>query len=172
MGCEFEVHAAHIDETRLVNENAFDYVARVANEKANSIYQNLDREPVAVIGADTIVTVDGDVFGKPKDEVDALRMWNVLSDCTHQVTTAVCLVSAGRSHSVLVTTEVEFGAISKNQMRQYWSSGEPQDKAGGYAIQGLASAWVKLIHGSYSNVVGLPLRETNQLLKIVGHHWL
>ena len=94
----------------------------------------------------------------------------------HQVTTAVCLqwryAADIRSELISVSTRVEFDAITEAQMHRYWHSGEPLDKAGGYAIQGLASAWVKLVDGSYSNVVGLPLRETNQLLAKVGHNWL
>ena len=99
-------------------------------------------------------------------------MWRQLSDNHHQVVTAICLLAQNNINTISVTTDVHFGEISEQQMRSYWRSGEPQDKAGGYAIQGLASAWVKLIHGSYSNVVGLPLRETNEVLKRVNLNWL
>jgi len=99
-------------------------------------------ENVAILAADTIVVKNDRVLGKPRDFVR------------------------------LVITDVEFGNISSEQMQRYWQTGEPQDKAGAYAIQGFASAWVKLINGSYSSVVGLPLREVNELLTSIDHHWL
>lgn len=174
MGCHFSVQSADIDEQQTVAECASDYVARLAHEKARAVF-DLDMtsdHPVAILAADTIVAQGDIIFGKPKDQADAFQMWNSLQDASHTVITGVCLIFADGVQSCLVQSRVEFGPISDSQMHRYWQSGEPLDKAGAYAIQGLASAWVKLIHGSYSNVVGLPLRETNQLLSLVNHNWL
>jgi septum formation protein len=174
MGCHFSVQSADIDEQQNVAEGASDYVARLALEKAQAAadLQLPSDHSVAILAADTIVVQANRIFGKPKDQADAFRMWNSLQDCSHTVITGVCLIFGDVVQSCLVQSRVEFGPISDQQMQRYWQSGEPLDKAGGYAIQGLASAWVKLIHGSYSNVVGLPLRETNQLLTLVEHNWL
>ena len=112
------------------------------------------------------------VYGKPTDFENAQQIWHSLSANKHQVMTAVCLFYAGRANVKLGITEVEFGRITPEQMERYWATGEPHDKAGAYAIQGYASAWVKQLHGSYSNVVGLPLRELNELLAIIDRNWL
>lgn len=174
MGCQFSVQPADIDEGQKNKECATDYVTRLASEKARAV---LDLQPEsdhlkAVLAADTIVVQDEMVFGKPVDQADAFRMWNRLQAGSHTVITGVCLMIDDAIESCVVQSRVEFGEISDAQMHRYWGSGEPLDKAGAYAIQGLASAWVKLIHGSYSNVVGLPLRETNELLTLVDHNWL
>ena len=174
MGCVFKVQHASIDESRLENELAAEYVNRLAKEKAEEVKQQyvLNSIEVAILAADTIVCHGETVFSKPKNKDDAFRIWQQLSNSQHNVITAVCLMVCDKVSTRLVSTMVEFIEINETQMHQYWSSGEPLDKAGAYAIQGLASAWVKLIHGSYSNVVGLPLRETNKLLKEVDHNWL
>ncbi len=101
-----------------------------------------------------------------------MRIWTDLSDSDHQVITAVCLLKEGQTFAKLSRTEVKFGVIKPAQMDQYWQTGEPFDKAGAYAIQGFASAWVQQINGSYSNVVGLPLYEVNELLANAGLNWL
>lgn len=174
MGCEFRVVSADIDEDRFAGEAVIEYVSRMAVAKANAVGAVLSTEgsQSVILAADTVVTQEEAVYGKPKDQQDAFEMWRKLAGKKHKVVTAVCLVSSGTSELRLVETIVEFGTIDENQMVRYWLTGEPQDKAGGYAIQGLASAWVKLINGSYSNVVGLPLRETNELLKKVNLNWL
>jgi len=172
MGCCFTVVAADIDENRQNGELPYNYVGRLAEHKARSVAGRLHRANTAILAADTIVTQGEDVFGKPRDKQHAIKIWRQLSGEEHQVITAVCLFVDGTQALKVVSSKVEFDVIDEAQMHRYWRTGEPLDKAGGYAIQGLASAWVKLIHGSYSNIVGLPLRETNRLLEKIGHNWL
>ncbi|MCL4170823.1 UNVERIFIED_CONTAM: hypothetical protein GTU68_020133 [Idotea baltica] len=131
-----------------------------------------NKQPAAILAADTIVCQDETIFGKPKDKDDAVRIWQKLSDADHQVMTAVSLINAENETSCISVTRVRFDAISAEQMQRYWQTGEPLDKAGAYAIQGYASAWVQQIRGSYSNVVGLPLHEVNGLLKTINLNWL
>jgi septum formation protein len=172
MGCQFTVQAADIDESLSLDEAPVNYVKRLAQQKAQMIAKQMSHRNAVILAADTIATQNGKVFGKPRDQHHAFEIWDQLSGSQHQVVTAVCLHSPKYQEVVMVSSDVEFDVIDQAQMQRYWQSGEPLDKAGGYAIQGLASAWVKLIRGSYSNVVGLPLRETNRLLKKVGHNWL
>ncbi len=173
MGVKFSTASVDIDESIKAHEVALDFVERLAQQKARACAAALPVDPYqAVLSADTIVKHDEMVFGKPTDVADAMRLWRQLSDTQHQVVTAVSLLFQGDISTVSVSTDVYFSKISEQQMQAYWLTGEPQDKAGGYAIQGLASAWVKLIHGSYSNVVGLPLYETNQLLRRINLNWL
>ena len=186
MGCVFNIHHSGVDESRRKNESAHDFVVRLAQDKALRAVteigggatdcikaaQRTTHPAMAILAADTIVTQGETVFGKPRDQQHALSMWQQLANSEHNVITAVCLAFHDRVEVQAVKTLVEFGAIDERQMQRYWRSGEPQDKAGAYAIQGLASAWVKLIHGSYSNVVGLPLRETNELLRKIDQNWL
>ena len=172
MGLTFSVLVTDTDESRLDDEKPADFVGRLAQEKARAAQSTIAPERAAILAADTIVVQGDTVFGKPRDFSDAQRMWQVLSNGQHQVMTAVCLVVHDKLETVNCLTEVQFGAISDAQMRAYWDSGEPLDKAGAYAIQGLASAWVKLINGSYSNVVGLPLHEVNRLLATIHKNWL
>jgi septum formation protein len=171
MGVAFSVHQTNTDESRRDNELADDFVARLARDKAMAARQELPGQP-AILAADTIVLQGDRVFGKPLDFEHAKSIWRALSGTQHQVMTAVCLMVEEKMQVRVSVTDVEFGVINETQMNQYWATGEPLDKAGAYAIQGLASAWVKLIHGSYSNVVGLPLREVNQLLTSVELNWL
>lgn len=173
MGVEFSIVPADIDETLNSQQSATEFVSRLAESKAKACAEALgSTQNHAILSADTIVSQGETIFGKPANEAEAMEMWRQLSDNHHQVATAVSLFARDRIDTTIVTTNVLFAEISEEQMSAYWLSGEPQDKAGGYAIQGLASAWVKLIHGSYSNVVGLPLRETNELLKRVNLNWL
>lgn len=163
VGLEFIVKSADIDESVLPNENVDDYVLRVATAKAQAIAK--DDADAIVIAADTTVTIDGQILAKPQDYKDAQRMWTQLSGKSHQVkTTVVCAYTSQVWHDT-VTTNVCFKDLTQDEMFAYWQTGEPCDKAGGYAIQGRAAAWVKYIEGSYSNVVGLPLYETLQLLE-------
>ena len=171
VGLEFNVHVTDADETRRDSELPEDFVARLAREKAKAAQAELGNE-LAILAADTIVVQGNGVFGKPQDFEHAKRIWTSLSGAKHKVMTAVCLAHNARLQVRVSITDVEFVVISEAQMQSYWLSGEPQDKAGAYAIQGLASAWVKLINGSYSNVVGLPLREVNQLLSTIELNWL
>jgi len=173
LGVDFTVHVTQTDETRKEGEQPEDFVARLARDKARAAQQenNFD-DQTAILAADTIVVQNGRVYGKPSDFDHAKRIWQSLSGNKHQVMTSVSLLQ-GESMQVKVSvTDVEFAVINEFQMQRYWATGEPLDKAGAYAIQGLACAWVKSINGSYSNVVGLPLREVNLLLSQVGLNWL
>ncbi len=171
MGVDFDVYVTSTDESIREGEVAQDYVSRIARDKAHAAESQLGTE-VAILAADTIVVKNERILGKPRDLEHAQKIWTSLSSSSHQTMTAVCLRVAEKSSVRLVTTDVKFGNISVEQMQRYWHTGEPQDKAGAYAIQGFASAWVKLINGSYSNVVGLPLREVNELLTSIDHNWL
>lgn len=169
MGLSPIVVPADIDETPRAGEQPDALVKRLALAKA----QHIARQLVAgwVLGADTIVVIDNHILGKPTSQEDALRMLLLLSGRTHQVMTAVALVNVGDSNhytEALSISEVEFGEISQQEIIEYWISGEPQDKAGAYAVQGRAACWIKRINGSYSGVMGLPLYETGQLLHHAG----
>jgi septum formation protein len=172
MGVTFSVHVTDTDESRKDGEAPEDFVTRLARDKAKVAHTDLQQDGAAILAADTIVVQGDVVYGKPKDFEHAQQIWHSLSANKHQVLTAACLFYDGRTNVKLGITEVEFGRISPEQMDRYWSTGEPLDKAGAYAIQGYASAWVKSIHGSYSNVVGLPLREVNELLVTIDRNWL
>lgn len=175
----FEICPADIDETPYQNENASDYVIRMAHEKALAASEKLRQgkasgEPLIVLASDTSVVVDGVILGKPSDFESSKNMLRLLSDRDHQVMTSVCLYDAQREHLQLtnVISDVSFRSISDLEIAQYWRSGEPQDKAGSYAIQGLGAVFVRSVSGSYSAVVGLPLYETSQLLALFGIHSL
>ena len=174
--------SVNIDETQLTGESAVDYIQRMVSQKADAALSVLpnDLASCVVITADTIgVLADGTVLQKPVDFADACAMWQQMSNREHQVWTAVQVSymrqSAANSQltgwriegfeQMMVKTEVSFIKLNARMMQWYWQTGEPQDKAGGYAIQGMGAAWVKAIHGSYSNVVGLPLVETLELLQ-------
>jgi septum formation protein len=165
LGVEFELVRGDIDETQLPAEAATDYVVRLARQKAAAgLAAQHTAAPLPVLGADTIVVVDGEVLGKPEHQSDFLRMMRLLSNRQHQVYTAIALATPTQIWSDTVKTEVWFSEISEQQMLDYWQSGEPADKAGGYGIQGLAGRFIPKINGSYFAVVGLPLYETAQLL--------
>jgi len=179
VGLDFIVHVTNTDESRKLDEAPLAFVKRLAQDKALAAQSSLsgDSTAYAILAADTIVVKDQMVFGKPKDYDDAVRIWALLSEQKHQVITGVCILLSNsgvhdKMQCITSVTHVEFGEIKSSQMQRYWQTGEPADKAGAYAIQGYASAWVKRISGSYSNVVGLPLREVNDLLKIVNKNWL
>ncbi|KIC83602.1 Maf family protein [Pseudomonas sp. C5pp] len=163
IGVPFSVVSAPIDETPLPDESAPAYVERLARAKAAAGLACLEG-PAVVLGADTAVVLDGRILGKPENRDDALAMLADLSGREHQVLTAVALSDGQRVHSLCVTSKVRFRAISAEEAQRYWASGEPADKAGGYAIQGLGAVFVTGLSGSYSAVVGLPLSETAELL--------
>jgi septum formation protein len=156
-GIPFEVRPAHVDERVRAGEEAASYASRVAAEKARAVHANAAGRPV--LAADTVVVVDGQILGKPTHGDDARRMLGLLAGRTHEVLTAVVLISEGPMAFQTCTevTTVEFAALGKAEIDLYVASGEPADKAGAYAIQGLASRFVTRIDGSYSNVVGLPV---------------
>jgi len=168
LGVSYTCDPAHIDESREVGEAPWDYVQRMAQEKARAVVARHAAPEFAVLAADTTVVIDGAVVGKPLDKADALGILACLSGCRHSVLTAVCLCGAMGESSEVVETEVEFIALSREDCEAYLATGEPWDKAGAYGIQGLGGAFVRSIKGSYSNVVGLPLCETWQLLNASG----
>ncbi len=162
-GIDFDVQPANIDEAMIAGESPAEYVSRLAEGKARAVHE-LDGSRT-VLAADTAVVVDGHILGKPLDEGDAGRMLGMLSGRTHEVLTAVSIFHPGQIVDTRVdTTVVEFAPLSEADISWYVSSGEPMDKAGAYAVQGLASRFVTRIEGSYSNVVGLPIALVYQML--------
>jgi septum formation protein len=168
LGYSFQCLPADIDESIQLNEGAEQYVARLALEKANVIAQGYVDGGVTVLGSDTSVVFNQHILGKPESLDDCLTILKMLSDNSHQVMTAIAVVQDERSEVVVVTTDVDFKKLSQQEIIRYWQTGEPQDKAGAYGIQGIAGQFVKQIRGSYSAVVGLPLYETAQLLASFG----
>ena len=164
LGVNYELVKADIDETPLPDEAAPLYVLRLALAKAHAGLARLSQQK-PVLGADTVVVVDGLILGKPADFEQFRQTMLLLSGRSHQVMTAIALVSSQRQLTQLVSTDVTFRVLTEAEISAYWATGEPQDKAGGYGIQGLAGRFVKRINGSYSAVVGLPLCETEQLLQ-------
>ncbi len=159
----FEALSVDIDETRLEHESPVSFVERMALEKARAGWErSAGLQPV--LGSDTIVVIDGEVLGKPADQVEAHNMLRMLSDKCHKVITAVALVDGGRSMIRVSHSEVCFSCLSDEVIQRYWETGEPADKAGAYAVQGMAAAFISTLNGSYSGVMGLPLRETCELL--------
>lgn len=167
IGVNFTVQPINIDETPLLDEQPCEYVQRLAKEKALACFQLTDQCSV-VMGSDTTVVYAGEILGKPLNREHAAEMLMRLSGSTHEVMTAVAVISAERQCLKLVTTEVSFKQLTLEQCYAYWQSGEPQDKAGSYGIQGLGAVFVEQIKGSYSAVVGLPLAETAEMLEQFG----
>ncbi|MBA4284741.1 MAG: septum formation protein Maf [Xanthomonadaceae bacterium] len=139
----------------------------IAKARAGAAKATLD---VPVLAADTDVALDGVILGKPRDADDAVAMLQRLADRAHQVVSAVAVLHGARLETVVITTDVLFGTVDERDARAYADSGEPLDKAGAYGIQGYASRWVRAVHGSYTNVVGLPLYESAELLARFGVH--
>ena len=168
-GLDFEVQPADIDETPQKDEDAIHYVERLARAKAQSQW----RSGFAHLGADTIVVLDGELLGKPRDEQHAMQMLMRLSGRSHQVATGVAVFDGEQVLSDVVMTTVTFRSIDSQEAKSYWATGEPADKAGAYALQGIGGVFVTTIAGSYSNVIGLPMAETEQLLASIGvNTWL
>ncbi len=175
VGYRFEVHPAHIPEDPLPGEDPIVYVTRLAREKAEAVYRELTSHSIppkdclngqfAVLGADTTVTLDNAILGKPEDAADAARMLRLLSGRTHRVITGVALVTAKHTEVAAEVTAVRFLTLSDQDIAEYVASGEPMDKAGAYAIQGRAARWIPRIEGCYFNVVGLPLALVCSLLE-------
>jgi septum formation protein len=162
-GFAFDIQPANADETVHPGETAAGYVRRVAEAKASTVLPRAgDR---LVLAADTTVVVDGSIFGKPVDGADAVRMLRALGNRRHSVLTAVTLAARARVITRVETTEVEFAPLSEREIEWYVASGEPMDRAGAYAVQGLASRFVTRVEGSYSNVVGLPVALVYDMLK-------
>jgi septum formation protein len=174
-GIPFTVQPAEIDETPLAGEAPRDCAERLAREKALVVFQSWPER--WVLGADTIVVVDDIILGKPRDADDAARMLRLLSGRTHAVITGVCVVGpvassqlpvASNNKTASETTLVTFSELSDDEIRGYIATGEPMDKAGAYAIQGIASRWIPRIEGDYSNVVGLPVALVYGMLREQG----
>jgi len=161
-GIPFTVRAAPVDESLLPLESPADYVLRLAAAKAHAIPADADE---LVLGADTTVVIDGEILAKPEGTADAGRMLALLSGRRHEVLTGICLRRGPRSTCHCVTTGVVFAALTPEEIAAYVASGEPMDKAGAYAIQGLASKFVERIEGDYFNVMGLPVALVYRLLR-------
>ena len=169
-GFTFEVHPAHIPEDPTPNEDPIAYVVRLAREKAQAVFDQLSANPetasnLAVLGADTTVTLDNHILGKPEDAADAARMLRLPSGRTHRVITGVALVTATSAEVAAEVTAVRFLTLSDEEIEAYIATGEPMDKAGAYAIQGRAARWIPRIEGCYFNVVGLPIALVSTLLE-------
>lgn len=166
-GIPFVVRAADIDETPLPDETPRDYVLRMAEEKARAVHALASE---VVLAADTTVVLGNEILGKPADAADANRMLAALSGRRHDVLTGICILRSGEEPALdVASTGVWFSPLSRTAIAQYVATGEPMDKAGAYAIQGIASRWVERIDGSYTNVVGLPVELLHRLLCESGH---
>lgn len=163
---DYKIHPVDLDETPLPNEAPLDYVQRLAAEKSAACVAQLG-DDLPVLAADTAVVLGDLIMGKPKDRDDAFSMLRQLSGKMHRVYSAISL--RGKEHGQAVSiTEVTFRPLTEREIELYWQSGEPVDKAGSYAIQGLGGVFVAAINGSFSGVVGLPLFETSELLSRQG----
>ncbi len=158
----FDVRAADIDESLLANEVPSDFVKRLSFEKATKVRAS---ENECVIGSDTVVAIDNLVLGKPADDKDAERMLRSLSGNWHDVFTGVSILFGAKQDTFSIKTSVLFDVMSEKDILDYIATGEPKDKAGAYAIQGIGGKFVKEIRGSYSNVIGLPLNELKNVLE-------
>jgi septum formation protein len=168
LGLRCEAVPAEIEERPAAGETPADYVLRLAHLKAEAAVRRLGVPPSAVLAADTEVAVDGEVLGKPRDREAGLAMLVRLSGRGHQVFSGVALWSGGKFRSALSESRVWFRAVSPAEAAAYWDTGEPMDKAGGYAIQGRGAIFIERLEGSYSGVMGLPLFETARLLREAG----
>ena len=166
---EFRLLDVDVEEVRGPGEAAEDYVRRVAREKAGAGLLAVVAVPHAVVlGADTEVVLDGEVFGKPRDEADAAAMLHRLSGRRHQVLSSIALVDAAREAQAMSVSEVEFAELTDAEIDRYVATGEPMGKAGAYAIQGRGEVFIRHLSGSYSGVMGLPLHDTMKLLREFG----
>lgn len=162
-GIPYRVQRPDIDESVRAGESEHDYVTRLARAKASAVPASLP-----VLAADTVVSIDGQLLGKPRDQAQFTTMLRALSGREHRVLTAVALRWGNRLATRLATAAVTLRRISDVEIDAYWATGEPHDKAGGYGIQGIGGIFVRIVHGSYHAVVGLPLAETEQLLRSFG----
>jgi septum formation protein len=164
LGWPFEMVPANIDESRFESEAAVVYVRRLAQTKAETVAKNLNSG--LVLGADTVVLVEEEIMGQPRDEEDARRMLKLLSGKWHEVLTAVALLRVGEDRPIVdhEKTRVRFAEMSVAEIDWYVGTGEPMDKAGAYAVQGRAALFIEEIHGDYFNIVGLPVRLVYKLV--------
>ncbi len=166
IGVRHVVRAADLDESHRPGESPEHYAARLAAAKAEAVWALDASQPV--LAADTAVALGTELFGKPADLNDCVRMLTALAGRTHRVLTAIAVRSSGGMAAALSVSDVSFRALSAAECRRYWQTGEPRGKAGGYAIQGLAATFITHLSGSYSGVMGLPLAETASLLAGAG----
>ena len=172
LGVNFVSEPQDIIEEKRIDESPEKFVKRMAEEKASSAFGKRKEKDIVVVASDTIVVCDKRVLGKPKDKSDGIKMLLTLSNKTHRVLSAITVANALRYKSTVSDTSVLFRKISEIEAEYYWDSGEPEGKAGGYAIQGCGAVFVQSINGSYSGVMGLPLFQTAQLLSEFGiHSW-
>ncbi len=168
LGLTFEVIPSNLDEVPQPGERPQDYVARVARDKAHHVARRIWEQGLAphpVLGADTEVVLDGEVLGKPRDRAHGVEMLRKLSGRTHEVLSSVCVLHDGREHTALNLSRVTFRPLTEAEIATYWETGEPDGKAGAYAIQGRAAAFIERLEGSYSGVMGLPLYELAGILQ-------
>jgi len=168
IGVNHSVISADVPEVPRAKETPSDYVQRLAREKAEAGFAEVKRQclPIKpVLGADTIVVVNDDILEKPQSAEHAAKMLRQLAGADHQVMTAVAMIVEEKCSVKLSVTDVVFRPLSEDEIAAYWNTGEPRDKAGGYAIQGLGAVFVKQIRGSYTGVVGLPIEQTVELLE-------
>ena len=163
LGVSFSVQSADIDEQVHAAELPIDYVQRLALEKCQRVLSRSDQE-ITVLGSDTSVIIGAQILGKPQSEQQAVDMLMSLSGNWHKVMTAVAILNRDKQRQIVVCSDVEFCHLNEQMCRRYWSTGEPADKAGSYAIQGIGARFVRQIRGSYSAIVGLPVAETAELL--------
>jgi septum formation protein len=166
IGVPHTVVGADIDETAQSGESPREYVVRMARQKALTVRERGERLPV--LAADTTVVLDDVIYGKPRDRADGIAMLGRLSARTHEVLTAVAVADARGVDLRLSVSAVRFRGLTPEECAAYWDTGEPRDKAGGYAVQGAAAVFIESLSGSYSGVMGLPLFETAELLRAAG----
>lgn len=164
LGIKYRVKAVDIDETPLANESPTDLVQRLSLEKSQAV----SNSTIPVLGSDTLGLIEDNLLLKPLNYAHAKSMLQKLSGQWHEIFTAVTVTSAKKSITILNHNRVLFRQITDDEIQAYWNTGEPQDKAGGYAIQGIAACFIEKIEGSYSGIMGLPLFETSLLLKQFG----
>jgi septum formation protein len=169
IGVLHEVFPVDLDEARLPGEPPRVYVERLARDKARAAAAALAGRPERpVLAADTSVVLGDDIFGKPADAAECVRMLTTLGGRTHEVMTGIAVLARGALLADVSVSRVTFRRIGEDECRRYWASGEPRDKAGGYAVQGLAAVFVERLEGSFSGVMGLPLFEAGRLLAAAG----
>jgi septum formation protein len=170
IGVKYEVRVADVDESRLAGETPEEYVCRIARSKAGAVFAQLagTQKSLLVLAADTTIELDGDIIGKPTDREHCQRILRQLSGREHVVLSAVALATRSGLDCRLSRNQVRFKTLGEHEIDAYCASAEPMDKAGAYAIQGMAAVFVERLVGSYSAVMGLPLYETAELLRDAG----
>ncbi|MHB8742373.1 MAG: Maf family protein [Sulfuricaulis sp.] len=171
LGIVFDAIPSNLPEVRATGESPADYVARLARDKAQYVARHVIERGLPaypVLGADTEVVLDGEILGKPRNRTHGLSLLRRLAGRTHEVLSAICVVHRETELTALSTSRVTFRQMTDPEIEHYWDTGEPADKAGGYAIQGRAAAFVAHLAGSYSGVMGLPLHELSDILQKIG----